>query len=183
MTSRWLPIVVMTLAFRGAIHAAEPSTSVTAHQDLLLLSPLEPLRVRLVIEINGVPFRKTWSDTIARQFDTVFRTVMRGPAVTSGREFFRYITNEPHPFGNFAIVSDPSRVDHAKSAIDGLLPLKAPSAVIFPGAPVESLSEGATESAFVVALRRRDATFDAGTANRLLIDNGALSLSVKEIAR
>ena len=54
---------------------------------------------------------------------------------------------------------------------------------LFPGAPVESLSEGATESAFVVALRRRDATFDAGTANRLLIDNGALSLSVKEIAR
>ena len=55
-------------------------------------------------------------DTIARQFDTVFRTVMRGPAVTSGREFFRYITNEPHPFGNFvraeAVTSAFNRHEH-----------------------------------------------------------------------
>lgn len=38
-------------------------------QDVLLLSPLEPLRLRLRVEIDGVPFRNVWAENFNRIFD------------------------------------------------------------------------------------------------------------------
>ncbi|MGE5191685.1 MAG: hypothetical protein ACM3U2_04230 [Deltaproteobacteria bacterium] len=38
-------------------------------QDLLLLGPLEPIRLRLRIEIDGVPFRTAWREAFNRLFD------------------------------------------------------------------------------------------------------------------
>jgi Ca2+-binding EF-hand superfamily protein len=38
-------------------------------QDLLLLGPLEPIRLRLRIEIDGVPFRTAWREVFNRLFD------------------------------------------------------------------------------------------------------------------
>jgi len=38
-------------------------------QDVLLLGPLEPIRLRLRIEIDGVPFRTAWRDAFDRLFD------------------------------------------------------------------------------------------------------------------
>jgi Ca2+-binding EF-hand superfamily protein len=38
-------------------------------QDVLLLGPLEPIRLRLRIEIDGVPFRTAWREAFDRLFD------------------------------------------------------------------------------------------------------------------
>ena len=38
-------------------------------QDLLILGPLEPIRLRLRIEIDGVPFRTAWREAVNRLFD------------------------------------------------------------------------------------------------------------------
>jgi hypothetical protein len=38
-------------------------------QDVLLLGPLEPIRLRLRIEIDGVPFRAAWREAFDRLFD------------------------------------------------------------------------------------------------------------------
>ena len=38
-------------------------------QDILLLGPLEPNRLRLHIEVEGVPFRRAWRDAYDRLFD------------------------------------------------------------------------------------------------------------------
>ena len=47
---------------------------------------------------------------------------------------------------------------------------------LFPGAQALLFAEGTTEDAFTVVLRRRDTTFDAGEARRLLVESGAYSV-------
>jgi ActD protein len=47
---------------------------------------------------------------------------------------------------------------------------------LLPGATAHLLVEGATDDVFTVVLRKRDATFDAGEARRLLLDSGAYSV-------
>jgi Ca2+-binding EF-hand superfamily protein len=50
----------------NAAGMADPEPDV---QDLLLLGPLEPIRLRLRIEIDGVPFRTAWREAVNRLFD------------------------------------------------------------------------------------------------------------------
>ena len=50
---------------------------------------------------------------------------------------------------------------------------------LFPGARPEVVAQGASEDVFTVVLRKRDTTFDAGEARRLLLASGAHD--VKEI--
>ena len=50
-----------------------------------------------------------------------------------------------------------------------------------PGASASLFAEGTTEDSFALVLRRRDATFDAGEARRLLLDSGAYEVKVKEL--
>jgi len=52
---------------------------------------------------------------------------------------------------------------------------------LLPGAPPRVFAPGATEDVFAVVLRKRDATFDAGEARRLLIDSGAYEVRVTEV--
>ncbi len=68
MTARRAVFVAISLALCGPLSAAEQVSS-PAQQDILLLGPLEPVRVRLAIEVDGVPFRKVWLDTFQRMFD------------------------------------------------------------------------------------------------------------------
>jgi Ca2+-binding EF-hand superfamily protein len=49
--------------------ATEPAESAPEVQDILLLGPLEPIRLRLRIEIDGVPFRTVWREAFHRLFD------------------------------------------------------------------------------------------------------------------
>src|SRR5262245_59012773 len=48
----------------NAVESAAPDV-----QDVLLLGPLEPIRLRLRIEIDGVPFRTVWREAFNRLFD------------------------------------------------------------------------------------------------------------------
>jgi predicted GNAT family acetyltransferase len=75
------------------------------------------------------------SDVIARQFETFFRLILRGPDVVNTPQFLRYLTHEPHPFGNFAIVSDTTSPEQTAASIEPLLGLATPSAVLFPASP------------------------------------------------
>ena len=52
---------------------------------------------------------------------------------------------------------------------------------LLPGAQPRVFAPGATEDVFAVVLRKRDATFDAGEARRLLIDSGAYEVRVTEV--
>jgi ActD protein len=54
---------------------------------------------------------------------------------------------------------------------------------LYPGAQPVVLENGVTEDVFALALRKRDATFDAGEARRLLLESGARNITVKEIVR
>ena len=65
--------------------------------------------------------------------DRTFRQILRGPQVVAERRFVRLITGEPHPFGNFAIISDPHDLEATEAAIAPLLDCGAPAAVLLPG--------------------------------------------------
>ena len=52
---------------KDASNAAERSAD---SQDLLLLGPLEPTRLRIKITVDGEPFRAAWLDTFNRIFES-----------------------------------------------------------------------------------------------------------------
>jgi hypothetical protein len=52
---------------------------------------------------------------------------------------------------------------------------------LYPGAKARLLEEGTTEDTFALVLRRRDATFDAGEARRLLMESGARNVTIKSV--
>jgi hypothetical protein len=52
---------------------------------------------------------------------------------------------------------------------------------LVPGARAARFAEDVSEDAFALVLRRRDATFDAGEARRLLLESGARQVTVKEV--
>jgi GNAT superfamily N-acetyltransferase len=71
---------------------------------------------------------------IQRQFETFCRTLVHGPGVESEPGFWRLVTGEPHPLGNYAVVSDATDPEPIRRAIEPLCKIEAPSAAIFPGA-------------------------------------------------
>lgn len=52
-----------------------------------------------------------------------------------------------------------------------------------PGMEPEQFAEGTSEDVFALVLRHRDATFDALTARRLLMECGARSVTLKDMSR
>jgi hypothetical protein len=52
-----------------------------------------------------------------------------------------------------------------------------------PGARAAQFAQGTTEDVFALVLRRRDVTFDAGEARRLLLESGASQVVFQEIPR
>jgi hypothetical protein len=52
---------------------------------------------------------------------------------------------------------------------------------LYPGASPRMLEERTNDDTFAVVLRRRDATFDAGEARRLLLESGARRVTVKAV--
>ncbi|MGD9902233.1 MAG: GNAT family N-acetyltransferase [Vicinamibacterales bacterium] len=73
---------------------------------------------------------------IGRHMDQAFRALVRGGAVEATPGFLRLISGEPHPFGNFALLSAPVTLDGAAAAVDPLVAGGAPAAVMFPGLDV-----------------------------------------------
>jgi hypothetical protein len=54
---------------------------------------------------------------------------------------------------------------------------------LVPGTRPVLFAEGTTEDVFALVLRRRDATFDAAEARRLLMESGARFVTLKEVSR
>lgn len=54
---------------------------------------------------------------------------------------------------------------------------------LLPGARPLLLAPGVTEDVFALVLRKRDATFDAGEARRLLMESGARNVTITESTR
>jgi hypothetical protein len=54
---------------------------------------------------------------------------------------------------------------------------------LLPGARPLLFAQGVTEDVFALVLRRRDATFDAGEARRLLMESGARNVTIAEVSR
>jgi hypothetical protein len=54
---------------------------------------------------------------------------------------------------------------------------------LVPGARATPIADGTTEDVFALVLRRRDVTFDAGEARRLLLESGAAQVVHREVPR
>jgi ribosomal protein S18 acetylase RimI-like enzyme len=67
-----------------------------------------------------------------------------------GAQFLRLLTGEPHPLGNFALVSAPADLDATREAVDPLMSEPVPSAVLFPDMDVPaSVDAYLTEQGFI----------------------------------
>jgi GNAT superfamily N-acetyltransferase len=69
---------------------------------------------------------------IGRHLNSAFRAMLRGEHRTEDSRFLRLITGEPHPFGNFAVVSAPLDVEATRAAVDPLVARRVVAAVLFP---------------------------------------------------
>lgn len=73
---------------------------------------------------------------IGRHLDVGFRAVATGTRVANEATFLRLFSGEPHPLGNFAVLSEPVDVASARAAVEPLAAAAVPSAVLFPGLEV-----------------------------------------------
>jgi hypothetical protein len=85
---------------------------------------------------------------IAHHMDLTFRCILHGPSVTTEPEFVRLLTNQPHPFGNFVLLSAQPTKDLIEAAIEPLLQCKAPSAVILLGPAPEPVHASLLKAGF-----------------------------------
>lgn len=69
---------------------------------------------------------------IGRHLDAAFRDIARGRNVDNEAAFLRLISGEPHPLGNFAVLSAPVELASARAAVEPLAAAPVPSAVLFP---------------------------------------------------
>lgn len=70
---------------------------------------------------------------IGRHLDLAFRVIAKGRNVTRETAFLRLFSGEPHPLGNFAVLSEPVGLAAARAAVEPLAAAAVPSAVLFPG--------------------------------------------------
>jgi hypothetical protein len=74
----------------------------------------------------------TTAAAIGRHLDLAFRAMVSDGRRKEGPQFLRLLTGEPHPFGNFAVLSAPLDVETTREVIDPLVSGGVPAAVIFP---------------------------------------------------
>lgn len=78
---------------------------------------------------------------IERHMDLAFRAGMHGPQVASGPRFVRLVTGEPHPLGNFALLTELEDVACTRAAIEPLVACGAPAAVLHTGTAGREVDE------------------------------------------
>lgn len=69
---------------------------------------------------------------IGRHLERAFRAMISAGQRAEGPRFFRLLTDEPHPFGNLALLSAPVEVAAAREAVGPLVARRVPAAVLFP---------------------------------------------------
>jgi GNAT superfamily N-acetyltransferase len=84
---------------------------------------------------------------IERQFETIFRSCLKGPNAVVEEKFARLLTGEAHPLANFAVVSDFDDLETTKRAIEPLASCGLPAAVLYPGRDVAPSIRAHLESA------------------------------------
>ncbi len=89
--------------------------------------------------------------SIARQFETICHTLMSAPWFTVETGYCHLITGEPHPLGNFTIVSDHSDPALALAAIEPLTKLDVPSAAVFPTTLTDAVETAISEHGYALA--------------------------------
>ncbi|MBK8913217.1 MAG: hypothetical protein IPM64_01215 [Phycisphaerales bacterium] len=85
---------------------------------------------------------------IERHIDRAFRRFLRGPRCISDPRFVSLLTGEPHPFGNFTLLSEAADPPVCTTAIAPLLRGTAPSAVLCVGRPPAAVEETITRAGF-----------------------------------
>jgi hypothetical protein len=78
---------------------------------------------------------------IGHHLDVAFRDIARGSNVACEPAFLRVLSGEPHPLGNFAVLSAPGDLATARAAVEPLAAAPVPSAVLFPD--MEAPADGA----------------------------------------
>ncbi len=89
------------------------------------------------------------ADTIADHFDHFFRTVLATDEALVSPVCFRYITREPHPFGNLAVVSRSATAADVTRDAGPLCDEAFPSAIVFADAGTPEQLGAAEELGFV----------------------------------
>lgn len=84
----------------------------------------------------------------AAHIDHAFRAILRGPMVTANSRVIRLITGAPHPFANFAVISQAEDPGATSEAIGPLSSCGAPAAVLTTFAPPRSMELQLREAGF-----------------------------------
>lgn len=79
--------------------------------------------------------------TGARNLEECFRFLLAGSQAAIGPGHISLITGEPHPFGNFGVVSDATDLESAKLVADPLSKCDAPALVGFHEDPSREIAE------------------------------------------
>lgn len=88
---------------------------------------------------------------IEQQINTFFQQLLAAPPGERGEGFLRIITGEPHPFGNFAMIADPSNAEATARAIEPLCSITQPAAALFCGLTHESTEQVLADAGFSLA--------------------------------
>jgi GNAT superfamily N-acetyltransferase len=101
----------------------------------------------------------------ATHMDLAFRAVVSGPGTEATDRFIRYITGEPHPMANLAIVRAGLDATGTRAAAAPLLEGNLPSVLLFP----ERAGDGVAETIAAMGYN------DAGSMPAMAVDIGSLS--------
>jgi hypothetical protein len=83
----------------------------------------------------------------AEHMDRAFRRMLHGTRVVSERRFVRLSTGEPHPFGNFAFISDPNDLGATQAAMEPF-DVGVPTGALFPGPVSPAVANWLHEAGF-----------------------------------
>lgn len=86
---------------------------------------------------------------ISNHISLAFRDILAGIGGATDHRFVRLVTGEPHPFGNFACMGDPTDLEAMNAAIGPLLECRAPCAVIFTGSVPDAAAQDLAASGFL----------------------------------
>lgn len=89
--------------------------------------------VTLLPDISSIGSNRAVAEAIGQHMDAVFRSLKGDPPAQSTAGYVRLITHEPHPLGNFVLLTDGTDVAAARAGVEPLVASSAPAAVILTG--------------------------------------------------
>ncbi len=84
----------------------------------------------------------------ARHIETTLRGLIRGEGVVEAEGYFQVVTGEPHPLGNFILVSDADDLGSTREGTRELMESAIPSAVLFSAEPSAEVVRFLEESGY-----------------------------------